>query len=129
MTRNEQVLYHQIHPLKLAVDIATGLSTTALLWFHLWIPAAAIALAPSVVITALLIRFADLERLKASTFGRYVAFHMGAVATTVRALGQVVMWLAAWWQLGWVVALGAVMIVAGWTWSLPKWRASRASVA
>jgi hypothetical protein len=122
LSRKEALLYHQIHPAKLAVDISTGLGSTALLWGHHWLRAAALALAPSVVATALLIRFADLERLKASAFGRYVAFHMTAAATATRSLGQLVMWAAAWWQLGWAIAVGFALIVVGWTWSLPQWR-------
>jgi hypothetical protein len=44
-------------------------------------------------------------------------------ATAVRLAGQLVMWLAAWFHAAWGIAAGALVVIAGWTYSLPSWRA------
>jgi hypothetical protein len=36
MTAGERYLYHQIHPLKLAIDIASGFGALYPLWQHSW---------------------------------------------------------------------------------------------
>jgi len=69
MRQEEAVLYHQIHPAKLATDIAAAIISLVLLWEHRLALALVVMLVPSVVATALVIRFADLERLKASPLG------------------------------------------------------------
>jgi hypothetical protein len=77
---------------------------------------------PSVIVTAAMVRWMDFTRQRDSRFGRYVAHHMTPQATAIRLAGQVAMWVAAWFHAAWGIAAGA-LIVAGWTYSLPSWRA------
>lgn len=118
MTFAEKKLYHQIHPIKLAVDISTGFFTTWLLWQHdvRWF--LILFLPPSIVTTILLIRFANLERLKNSAFGRYVAKFMTSTMEAVRFSGQIIMWLAAWYHMPLLIGLGLVVIIGGWCYGL-----------
>jgi hypothetical protein len=114
MTLNEKILYHQIHPLKLLTDISTGLFTTYLLWQHniLWF--LLLFLLPSMVATLLLTRFAKLERLRDSKFGRYIKRYMTSVMQMVRLLGQIVMWVSAWHHSLILIFVGFLIIVGGW---------------
>jgi hypothetical protein len=117
----EQVLYHQIHPLKLAVDISGSVASTVLLWKHSLLAGMLVTFLPSIVVSAAMVRWMDLRRQKGSALGRYVAFHMTRIAEAVRFGGQVVIWIGAWAHAGSVIAAGAVVIVLGWTYSLPRW--------
>jgi hypothetical protein len=79
MDRRESVLYHQIHPLKLAVDWSTGCAASYLLWRRRPILALIVGFVPSILVSILLLRFAQpagLDRLQASAFGRYVRRYM-----------------------------------------------------
>ncbi len=61
MTLLEKSLYHQIHPAKLIADWGTGLLALYPFWQHqLWI-AVVVAFVPSIIVTFILIRYADLE--------------------------------------------------------------------
>src|SRR5712692_2174939 len=75
MTLQEKHRYHQIHPLKLLTDWSTGLIALYVFWHHQLIAAASIALIPPVVASWLLIKFANLERQRASRCGHYVQRH------------------------------------------------------
>ena len=114
MTLKEKMLYHQIHPLKLAVDVSTGFYTTYLMWQYQVTMFLLIFLLPSVIITLLLVKFADLEKLKNSPFGKYIGGHMTKTAGGIRFLGQIMMWLAAWYHLPAFILLGFLVIMAGW---------------
>jgi hypothetical protein len=83
MTFSEKKLYHQIHPLKLLVDFSTGFFTTYLLWQHETVLFLIFFLAPSVIITIILMKFANLEKLKESALGHYVAKYMAPAIETV----------------------------------------------
>lgn len=66
MTLPEKALFHQIHPAKLAIDITTVVASTWLMWRHEIAYALLIGLCPSIVASALMIRFMDFERQRAS---------------------------------------------------------------
>ena len=114
MTRKEKILYHQIHPLKLLTDVSTGFFTTYLLWYHNITWFLILFLAPSVVVTLLLMRYADLERLKNSVFGRYIEKYMNSKIEAIRFIGQIVMWVAAWFHFAFLIAVGLLIIIAAW---------------
>lgn len=114
MTFKEKMLYHQIHPFKLVIDWSTGLYTTFLLWQHNVAGFLIIFLIPSVIITVLLTRFANLEKLKQSAWGRYIEKNMTKSVEAVRFLGQIIMWIAAWYHVPVLVVLGLLVIVGGW---------------
>jgi hypothetical protein len=114
MTTKEKMLYHQIHPLKLFVDISTSILTTYLAWQHNIVWFLILFLIPSVIITLLLIKYADLERSKKSAFGKYVALYMTRTIEAFRFGGQIIMWVAAWFHLPILIAIGVLIIVGSW---------------
>ncbi|WP_437928655.1 hypothetical protein WMF37_05155 [Sorangium sp. So ce291] len=114
MTREEKLLYHQIHPLKLATDFASSAASSIVLWRHELALAMAIGFLPSIAVTALLLRFADLEQRKDSAFGRYVRRNMSGAVVAQRATGQAVMWIGAWSRQGVVIALGLLVVALAW---------------
>ena len=115
MQQQEAALYHQIHPAKLATDISGAIISLVLLWEHDLALALVVMLVPSVVATVLVMRFADLERLKASRFGLYVGRWMTPAMQGVRIAGLAVSSLAAWWHSPAGIALGMAITLAGWT--------------
>lgn len=110
------MLYHQIHPAKLTVDISTSLLTTYFLWVGNLTLFYILFLAPSVVATFLLIKFVDLEPFKKSRFGKKLAYSMDGLRTALRAAGQVVAWVTAWHHSGLGVIAGFSLIIAVWVW-------------
>ena len=114
MTLREKALYHQIHPAKLAADILAGFVSLYFFWNHqLWV-GLAVHLVPPIVASALLVRFADLEPLKASPLGQYIARHMTRAVEGVRLIGDLIMVAGAWLHLWWVIPLGVAVVVAAW---------------
>jgi hypothetical protein len=113
MNRAEKMLYHQIHPAKLAVDIASCVASCALLWQHRLALAMAVAWLPSIAATLVVTRL-DLDRQQASALGRYVGRVMTPAVMAERMAGQVVMWLAAYRHDAATMALGAIVIVLAW---------------
>ncbi len=70
---HDKKLYHQIHPLKLATDIAAAIVAFCFLWRHEIEPAIVTGLVPPVVASFMLIRWiGDWNRLRASPLGQYV---------------------------------------------------------
>lgn len=114
MTSEEKILYHQIHPLKLSVDIGTSLLTTYFAWQHNIVWFLIFFLIPSIVATMALIKFADLDRLKTSSFGKYIEKYMTRLVEIIRFAGQIIMWVSAWLHLPILIAIGASVIIAGW---------------
>jgi hypothetical protein len=128
LTRREKVLYHQIHPLKLAVDVTSSVVSGWLCWRHQFLPAVAVGFLPSIVASAFMVAAMDFTRQRDSRLGRYVAVHMTRTAEGVRLGGQLVMWAAAWLRRPWLIAAGFLIVVLGWTSSLPRWRRSITAV-
>jgi len=118
MNRAERVLYHQIHPVKLATDIATAVIAASLLWRHqLWI-ALLVGFVPSVLVTAALLRWADLEPYRRSRFGRYVARFMTRRVDAARFAGLVPLWGGSWMREPLAIAAGVAWIIGCWLWGL-----------
>ena len=114
----ERVLYHQIHPLKLFTDWSTALVAAALLWSHHLIAALAVGFVPAIVVSAALLRWADLEPYRASRFGRYVGGFMTRGVEAARFAGLLPLWLGAWYRSPIAMVAGVVWIVACWLWGL-----------
>jgi hypothetical protein len=114
MDFGEKVLYHQIHPAKLAADIGSSLVSTYLMWRRRFAWAMLAAFVPAVVASVLVIRYADLEKRKRSPFGRYVGRYMNRRVEAWRFFGQVLMWGGAWYRVGWLLPAGLGIVVAAW---------------
>lgn len=126
MTLRERALYHQIHPLKLATDILATPPALALFWAHLLIPALLVTFAPSVVVSAALLRWGRLERQRDSAFGRYLVRYMTPAAQATRSFALVVMCVGAWLRVWWVVALALALVLLAWGYGLLLGRAKAA---
>jgi hypothetical protein len=121
MDLGEKVLYHQIHPAKLATDIGASLVSTYLIWRRRFAWAMLAAFVPAVLASSLVIRYADLERRKHSPFGRYMQRYMDRrVLDAWRFFGQVLMWVGAWYRVGKLIPIGLAIAVAAWVSGL--WR-------
>jgi hypothetical protein len=115
MTSSEKTLYHQIHPVKLFTDWSTGIIALYFFWQHDLLAALLIAFIPSVIVSILVVRFADLEKRKQSRFGRYVRQYMTHTMESVRLAGYALMAVGAWFHLAWLIPVGLMVIVFGWT--------------
>jgi hypothetical protein len=114
MTPQEKYLYHQIHPLKLLTDWSTGLLALYCFWRHELLIAAAIALIPPIIASWLLMKFANLERQRASRFGHYVQRYMTRAMETLRLVGYIMMAAGAWYHEPWMIVFGLATILGAW---------------
>ena len=96
MNLEKRSLYHQIHPLKLFVDWGTGIVALYLFWGHNLTAALVITLIPSIILSFILIRFANLEKYKESSLERYIHKYMTGQIEVTRLAGCVTMALGAW---------------------------------
>lgn len=115
MTREEKVLYHQIHPLKLLTDVTAGFAALPLLRRHRLRAALLVTLVPPILSSILIIRYADLEPYKRSAFGRYLERYMTREMQAVRLAGYLIMALGAWYRRPWPVPLGLLVVLFGWS--------------
>lgn len=61
MIFKEKVLYHQIHPVKLAVDIGITPISLYFFWQHELLLAILVTFVPSIIASSLIIKYVDLE--------------------------------------------------------------------
>jgi hypothetical protein len=115
MTREEKVLYHQIHPLKLLTGATAGFAALPLLRRHRLRAALLVTLVPPILSSILVIRYADLEPYRRSAFGRYVERYMTREMQGVRLAGYLIMALGSWYRRPWSVPLGLLVVLFGWS--------------
>ncbi len=108
-------MYHQIHPLKLATDIGVTFPACYFLWRHELLLAAAFALLPPVVVSAILIAAVDLEPYKQSAFGRYLATYMSREMEALRLSGFLLVALGSWLHRVWLLPCGFAIVLLAWT--------------
>jgi hypothetical protein len=114
MNPKEKYLYHQIHPLKLFTDIGAACGSLCLLWRHQLAFALVVMLAPPVLASLLLMRYANLEPYRQSAFGKYIARSMSHAMEGVRLAGMAVAALGAWYQSLWTIVAGSAIVLFGW---------------
>lgn len=110
----EAYLLHQVHPAKLAADIAGDLASTALIWRGRVGAGVIAAFAPAVLASAIISR-RDLSYLRDTRRGRYILAHMPPAAQVIRFVGQGVAWRAAYGHSVIGVILGHLIVGAGWS--------------
>jgi hypothetical protein len=109
------ILIHQVHPVKLGFDISASVISNVLLWQHkLRVGLLSRYLLP-VIGSALVIRFADLDRLRYTARGRYVLEHMPPASTAMRLGGDTLMAIGAWRRKPSLMLAGALLVAAGWS--------------
>ncbi|HLR23608.1 MAG TPA: hypothetical protein VK100_07810 [Pseudogracilibacillus sp.] len=114
MDLKEKKLYHQIHPLKLLTDWITGGISLYLLWFHQLTTALLVMFIPSIVVSIMIVKYGNLEKIKKSTFGNYMKRTMITWMEIVRLAGFVIMIIGAWLHIIWLIIFGLLIILFGW---------------
>jgi hypothetical protein len=114
LTLRERVLYHQIHPAKVFADVASAVIAIDLFWRHALGPGLLIALAPPILVSAVLITDADLERFRASPMGAYLRRFMPPAAQALRLFGVAVAFYAAWYHVPSGVIGGLALVAVCW---------------
>lgn len=118
MTLQEKNLYQQIHPARLIADWASGIAACYLFWQNdIWF-GVALSFVPSLIVSLLVIRFADLEKIQQSKFGDYFKRTYNKKVDLIRFAGFVVAAGASWWQNIPGVAAGFAVILGTWTYGL-----------
>ena len=114
MTLSEKILYHQIHPAKLATDIGAEFASLYFLWQHQVLLGLTTHFLPPMLASALLVPFGTFETQKDSRFGRYIAWHMTRGVEATRFAGDIVMVFGAWFRSPALIAVGFAIVVAAW---------------
>jgi hypothetical protein len=114
MTLREKLLYHHIHPAKMATDAICAMAAAVLLWQQHLLRAIAVGLGPPIVVSLLVLQFANLEKLKESPLGRYAGRTMTAATDIVRVLGAFVFWGGAWYRSVFWCIVGLLIIAFVW---------------
>jgi hypothetical protein len=123
MTLKERALYHQIHPLKLLVDVLASVASLYFFWQHYLTVGFALHYLPPIAVSALLMRFAELEQYRNSSFGRYVASHMTRTIELLRLFGDFVTIIGAWYHDWVLLAAGFAVVLGAWcNGLLPRWK-------
>jgi hypothetical protein len=114
VTFAERALYHQIHPAKLFADTATALFAIDLFWRHALVPGLIVALLPPLLVSAVLLREADLERYRSSPMGAYLRQFMPPWVQALRLFGVGVAFYAAWYHVPAGVVGGLALVAICW---------------
>ena len=118
MTPKEKILFHQVHPGKLATDILAAIVSLYFFWQHELIIGLLTHFIPPPVASFLAIRFAALEPYKNSRLGAYLSRYMTRTAEGVRLAGDLITVFAAWYRSPLGIVAGFVLVLAAWTYGL-----------
>ena len=123
MTLKEKLLFHQVHPAKLATDIGAAIVSLYLLWQHQLVLGLLTHFIPPPIGSAAVIRFAELDSYKNSRLGAYLVRHMTPIAQAARLAGDLITVGAAWYQSFAGILFGLAVIAAAWSygWVLGRW--------
>ena len=109
-----RVLYHQVHPLKLAMDISTAVGSLVLLAEHRISVALGVMFIPSILVSAVLVSRGNFSKTHESRVGAYLRRYMTKTMQGVRFLGIGVAAVGAWLHVWWLLPVGAAVILWGW---------------
>ena len=115
MTLKEKLLFHQVHPAKLATDIGAAIVSLYLLWQHQLFLGLLTHFIPPPIGSAAVIRFAHLDSYKNSRLGAYLVRHMTPIAQAARLAGDLITVGAAWYQSFAGILFGLAIIAAAWS--------------
>jgi hypothetical protein len=119
MTVTEKRLYHQLHPIKLFVDLSTAFGSIFLLWKHLLIESFLLAFIPSIMVSFALMKYVDLELYGSSAAGRYLRTYLNSRAVDgLRFSGFFVMLIGGWYHDLRLIVFGICVIAACWSYGL-----------
>jgi hypothetical protein len=129
MTLREKILFHQVHPAKLATDAAAAFVSLYFLWQHALIIGLLVHIVPPPVGSAIVMACVDLEPYKNSRLGTYLVSYMRPGAQAARLVGDLIMAVAAWFHAPGGIAVGLLIILAAWSHGLIWFRANRPQAA
>jgi len=118
MTLNEKILYHQIHPAKLATDIAAAIVSLYFFWQHDLIIGLVTHFLPPPIASFAVIRYTNLESYKNARLGAYLLRYMTPAAQVARLAGDLFIIFAAWYHSPTGIGGGLALILAAWTYGL-----------
>jgi hypothetical protein len=118
MTLKEKILYHQVHPVKLAADISAAVISLYFFWQHDLVVGLLIHLIPPPIGSFAVIRFANLEGYKNSQLGAYLLRYMTPTAQATRLLGIIVIVIGAWYHSPASIVIGIAIVLAAWSYGL-----------
>jgi hypothetical protein len=124
MTLREKILFHQVHPAKLATDVLSAVISLYFFWQHQLVIALLAHFVPPPVASAMVTRFADLEPYKSSRLGAYLIRYMTPVAQAARLIGDLITIIAAWFHSPIGIAAGLILVLAAWSYGLLPLRRS-----
>jgi hypothetical protein len=110
----EDLVLHQVHWAKLAADGAASIVSLALIWTGHRILGLIIHFLIPILASATLLR-TDTTALRSTRRGRYVLKHMPPTAQAVRLTGDAVMTVGAWRRSSYLIAIGTLVVIAGWS--------------
>lgn len=114
MNLPEKSLYQQIHPVRLFSDWAGGFTACYFFWQHDLVAGIIVAFIPSLIVSLIVVKFTDLQKLKNSTFGRYHKRIYNKTIDLARLGGFIVMASGSWYQSFEIAGAGLAIII--WTW-------------
>ena len=114
MTLRERALYHQIHPAKLFADVSTALIGVDLFWRHELVPGLIIAVLSPVLVSAVLVREADLDKYRSSRMGAYLRRFMPPWVQAVRLFGVALAFYASWYHVPAGIVGGLALVALCW---------------
>jgi hypothetical protein len=118
MARKEIFLLHQVHPIKLATDISAAVISLYYFWKRELVVGLLTHIVPPPLGSAIVIRFADLERYENSRLGAYLFRYMIPAAQATRLAGDLVTFFAAWLHSPAGIAAGLIITLAAWRYGL-----------
>jgi hypothetical protein len=118
----EAVLLHQVHPAKLAADLTASILSNALLWQHRLVPGLLVRYLLPVAGSAIVLSVVDVSAIRQWSAGRYVLAHMTPAAQAVRLAGDTIMAVGAWRRSPLLLLAGALVVAAGWSRGIVRWR-------
>ena len=118
MNQKEKILFHQVHPAKLATDIVSAIVSLYFLWQHELLIGLIAHFVPPPVGSFFVIRFARLEPYKNGRLDRYLVRYMTPSAQASRLLGDLITVIAACYQSAAGIAFGLIIIVAAWSYGV-----------
>jgi hypothetical protein len=98
VTLQEKLLYHHLHPVKVAADASALVITAALLWQQHLFRAVAVGIALPVGASIFVLSFAAEETWSLVRSGRHRSVGVMAIVVLVRTAATFVFWIGAWYR-------------------------------
>lgn len=118
MNLRERALYHQVHPLKLVIDIGSAVVALLLFAQHRFALAVVVLLVPPAIASAYLVAVARLDYMSRTHAGQRM-HRMTSTATLLRLIGMTAMCIGAW-RRDWALILAGAAAI-GWVWLRVLW--------